>query len=282
MERIGGDDGRACCRSTRTRCTRCCASSSRAGLIEGEWEHPERRSRRYYSLTDEGPRRVRAAGGGGAARSSTRSSRRSTRSCARSTGGEDGRARAPSVPLTPPEALRLWSGRRALAELRGGLRAAARARPRTGRPGRPGGLGVHPGRARAGDRDGRRERTGDRFSTQVFEDALTGHADAAGAPASDGSEVELSLDYELTQLRPARRRWPTRSSSAARSATRCAGRSSASRSRRRRSCRCASSEEQVEFLERGPRVLEDVAIAVAAKLVAPRPRLALAMPVLFP
>ena len=24
------------------------------GLIEGEWEHPERRSRRYYSLTDEG------------------------------------------------------------------------------------------------------------------------------------------------------------------------------------------------------------------------------------
>ena len=24
------------------------------GLIKGEWEHPERRSRRYYSLTDEG------------------------------------------------------------------------------------------------------------------------------------------------------------------------------------------------------------------------------------
>jgi PadR family transcriptional regulator, regulatory protein PadR len=24
------------------------------GLIQGEWEHPERRSRRYYSLTDEG------------------------------------------------------------------------------------------------------------------------------------------------------------------------------------------------------------------------------------
>jgi DNA-binding PadR family transcriptional regulator len=24
------------------------------GLIEGSWEHPERRSRRYYSLTDEG------------------------------------------------------------------------------------------------------------------------------------------------------------------------------------------------------------------------------------
>jgi PadR family transcriptional regulator, regulatory protein PadR len=25
-----------------------------SGLIEGQWEHPERRSRRYYSLTDEG------------------------------------------------------------------------------------------------------------------------------------------------------------------------------------------------------------------------------------
>ena len=24
------------------------------GLIQGEWEHPERRSRRYYVLTDEG------------------------------------------------------------------------------------------------------------------------------------------------------------------------------------------------------------------------------------
>ncbi|HZB75627.1 MAG TPA: PadR family transcriptional regulator, partial [Solirubrobacteraceae bacterium] len=24
------------------------------GLIKGEWEHPERRSRRYYSLTEEG------------------------------------------------------------------------------------------------------------------------------------------------------------------------------------------------------------------------------------
>ena len=24
------------------------------GLIEGAWEHPERRTRRYYALTDEG------------------------------------------------------------------------------------------------------------------------------------------------------------------------------------------------------------------------------------
>ena len=29
------------------------------GLVHGEWEHPERRSRRYYSLTDEGRREYR-------------------------------------------------------------------------------------------------------------------------------------------------------------------------------------------------------------------------------
>jgi PadR family transcriptional regulator PadR len=29
------------------------------GLVHGEWEHPERRSRRYYSLTDDGRREYR-------------------------------------------------------------------------------------------------------------------------------------------------------------------------------------------------------------------------------
>jgi DNA-binding PadR family transcriptional regulator len=29
------------------------------GLIEGRWEHPERRSRRYYSLTAEGKKEYR-------------------------------------------------------------------------------------------------------------------------------------------------------------------------------------------------------------------------------
>jgi PadR family transcriptional regulator, regulatory protein PadR len=29
------------------------------GLVEGRWEHPERRSRRYYSVTDEGRREYR-------------------------------------------------------------------------------------------------------------------------------------------------------------------------------------------------------------------------------
>jgi PadR family transcriptional regulator, regulatory protein PadR len=30
-----------------------------SGLIEGQWEHPERRSRRYYSLTPEGKKEYR-------------------------------------------------------------------------------------------------------------------------------------------------------------------------------------------------------------------------------
>ena len=31
------------------------------GLIEGSWEHPDRRTRRYYSITRDGPARVQAA-----------------------------------------------------------------------------------------------------------------------------------------------------------------------------------------------------------------------------
>ena len=32
------------------------------GLAAGEWEHPERRSKRFYRITDAGPGRARAAG----------------------------------------------------------------------------------------------------------------------------------------------------------------------------------------------------------------------------
>ena len=37
------------------------------GLIEGSWEHPERRTRRFYSLTEEGRKEYRAPARGGAA-----------------------------------------------------------------------------------------------------------------------------------------------------------------------------------------------------------------------
>ena len=44
----------------------------------------------------------------------------------------------------------------------------------------------------------------DRFSTQVFEEALVGTQTLRALPASDGSEVELSLDYELAKYGPLR------------------------------------------------------------------------------
>lgn len=39
----------------------------------------------------------------------------------------------------------------------------------------------------------------DRFSTQVFEEALMGTQTLRVAPAPDGSEIELTLDYELAK-----------------------------------------------------------------------------------
>jgi hypothetical protein len=48
------------------------------------------------------------------------------------------------------------------------------------------------------------ESTPDRFSTQVFEERLMGTQTFQVAPASDGSEVALSLDYELTGHGPLR------------------------------------------------------------------------------
>jgi hypothetical protein len=42
----------------------------------------------------------------------------------------------------------------------------------------------------------------DRFSTQVFEEALTGTQTLRAVPASGGSEVELTLDYRLAKYGP--------------------------------------------------------------------------------
>ena len=41
-----------------------------------------------------------------------------------------------------------------------------------------------------------------RFSTQVFEEALMGTQTLRAVPASDGSEVELTLDYQLAKYGP--------------------------------------------------------------------------------
>jgi hypothetical protein len=44
----------------------------------------------------------------------------------------------------------------------------------------------------------------DRFSTQVFEEALAGTQTLRALPASDGSEIELSLEYQLAKYGPLR------------------------------------------------------------------------------
>ena len=46
------------------------------------------------------------------------------------------------------------------------------------------------------------ENSGAAFSTQVFEEALMGTQTLRAVPASEGSEVELTLDYELVKYGP--------------------------------------------------------------------------------
>ena len=46
------------------------------------------------------------------------------------------------------------------------------------------------------------ENEADRFSTQVYEEALIGTQTLRAVPASDGSEIELTLDYELAKYGP--------------------------------------------------------------------------------
>jgi hypothetical protein len=48
------------------------------------------------------------------------------------------------------------------------------------------------------------ESAADRFSTQVFEEALMGTQTLRVLPADDGSEAELSLEYELARWGPLR------------------------------------------------------------------------------
>lgn len=46
------------------------------------------------------------------------------------------------------------------------------------------------------------ENDASRFATQVFEEALMGTQTLRAVPASDGSEVQLTLDYELAKYGP--------------------------------------------------------------------------------
>ena len=108
-----------------------------------------------------------------------------------------------TLPLTPPEALRLWSDVERWPSFVEGF---ARRLELTESWPEPGGRVVWEstpdGRGRVTETV--MKSADDRFSTQVYEEALAGTQTLRALPASDGSEVELSLEYELSRYGPLR------------------------------------------------------------------------------
>jgi hypothetical protein len=106
-----------------------------------------------------------------------------------------------ALPLTPPEALQLWSDVERWPSFVEGF---ARRLELTETWPEPGGRVVWEstpdGRGRVTETV--TESAPDRFSTQVYEKALIGTQTLRALPASDGSEVELSLEYELAKYGP--------------------------------------------------------------------------------
>lgn len=106
-----------------------------------------------------------------------------------------------TLPLTPPDVLRLWTDVERWPSF---VEGYARRLDLTDSWPEPGGRVVWEstpdGRGRV--TEAVTENEPDRFSTQVFEKALTGVQALRALPADDGSEVELSLEYELTRYGP--------------------------------------------------------------------------------
>ena len=108
-----------------------------------------------------------------------------------------------TLPLTPPEVLRLWSDvERWPSFVEGFARRLEVTDPWPEPGGRVVWESTPDGRGRVTETV--TERAGDRFSTQVYEQALAGTQTLRALPASDGSEVELSLEYELAKYGPLR------------------------------------------------------------------------------
>jgi hypothetical protein len=109
-------------------------------------------------------------------------------------------ARGP-LPLPPAEVLRLWSD---VDRWPSFVEGYARRLELAGGWPEPGGRVVWEstpdGRGRV--TEAVKENEPDRFSTQVFEKALTGTQTLRALPANGGSEVELALEYELTRYGP--------------------------------------------------------------------------------
>jgi hypothetical protein len=111
-------------------------------------------------------------------------------------------ARSP-LPLSPEDALRLWSDVERWPSFVEGF---ARRLELTETWPDPGGRVVWEstpdGRGRVTETV--TEHGADRFSTQVYEAALAGTQTLRALPADDGSEVELSLEYQLNRYGPLR------------------------------------------------------------------------------
>ena len=111
-------------------------------------------------------------------------------------------ARSP-LPLPPADALRLWSD---VDRWPSFVEGFARQVEVTGSWPEPGARVVWEstpdGRGRV--TEAVKENEPDRFSTQVYEKALSGLQTLRALPADEGSEVELALEYELTRYGPLR------------------------------------------------------------------------------
>jgi hypothetical protein len=103
--------------------------------------------------------------------------------------------------LSPAEALALWSD---VDRWPSFVEGFARQLEQTAEWPQPGGRVVWEstpdGRGRVTERV--TENAPDRFSTQVFDKAMIGLQTLRALPADDGSEVELSLEYELSRYGP--------------------------------------------------------------------------------
>lgn len=103
--------------------------------------------------------------------------------------------------ISPAEALALWSD---VDRWPSFVEGYARQLEQTAEWPQPGGRVVWEstpdGRGRVTERV--TENAPDRFSTQVFDKAMTGLQTLRAVPADDGSEVELSLEYELSRYGP--------------------------------------------------------------------------------
>jgi hypothetical protein len=106
-----------------------------------------------------------------------------------------------TVPLAPPEALALWSDvERWPSFVEGFARRLELAPDWPAKGARVVWESTPDGRGRVTETVTANE--ADRFSTQVFEEALIGTQTLRAFPASDGSEIELTLDYELEKYGP--------------------------------------------------------------------------------